>query len=247
MELNGFNKNKIIKIITYNSKIDNISRHRLIIKALNTLIRYTSSKSSPSLASSSSSVSPPRFVLAKHHSELIKLLDDKVNFYDARINNNENNEKIVDDSMLQEQHQQQNQQHDHKHLSVSAIATKLNDNILIDKYNRKHNYLRISLTEKCNLRCLYCMPKDGVTLTPRLDLLSLTERKRGIIILLITSLYKDTCIITYIIKSFLMDASPLSFIIFLKLILLSSIYHKYLFVMSLYSICHNISIITFTI
>jgi hypothetical protein len=112
---------------------------------------------------------------------LIKLLDDKVNFNDARINYIENNEKIVDDSMLQEQQQQQNQQHHHKHLSKTTIATTLNNNILIDKYNRKHNYLRISLTEKCNLRCLYCMPKEGVSLTPRSDLLSLTERKRGII------------------------------------------------------------------
>lgn len=205
IELNGFNKNKIIKIFT---NYTYISRHRLIIKALNTLIRYTSSISSPSLpaSSSSSSVSPPRFVLAKHHSEL---LDDKVNFYDDRINNNENNEKIVHDSMLQEQQQQKNQQQDHKHLSITTITT-LNNNILVDKYNRKHNYLRISLTEKCNLRCLYCMPKEGVTLTPRLDLLSLTERKRGVIIFFVTL----SCIITYSIKYFFMDASPLSFIIF---------------------------------
>ena len=180
MGLNGFNNNRFIKLFTNYTKIDCISRHRLVIKALNTLIRYTSSISSPSLPSSSS-VSLPRFVLAKHHSELIKLLDDKVNFNDARINYIENNEKIVDDSMLQEQQQQQNQQHHHKHLSKTTIATTLNNNILIDKYNRKHNYLRISLTEKCNLRCLYCMPKEGVSLTPRSDLLSLTERKRGII------------------------------------------------------------------
>ena len=187
MELNGFNNNKFIKLFTNYTEIDCISRHRSIIKALNTLIRYTSSISSPSLpsSSSSSSVSTPRFVLAKHHSELIKLLDDKVNFYNARINNIENNEKIVDDSMLQEQQQQNNQQQDHEYLSITTIATTLNNNILIDKYNRKHNYLRISLTEKCNLRCLYCMPKEGVSLTPRFDLLSLTERKRGILIFLL--------------------------------------------------------------
>ena len=57
------------------------------------------------------------------------------------------------------------------------------NSILTDNYNRKHNYLRISLTEKCNLRCVYCMPSEGVTLTPRPDLLSLSERKRGIYIL----------------------------------------------------------------
>ena len=39
--------------------------------------------------------------------------------------------------------------------------------ILTDSFGRKHNYLRISLTERCNLRCLYCMPKEGVELTPK--------------------------------------------------------------------------------
>ncbi|XOV69275.1 MAG: GTP 3',8-cyclase MoaA [Fluviicola sp.] len=33
---------------------------------------------------------------------------------------------------------------------------------IVDSFGRKHNYLRISLTEKCNLRCFYCMPLEGV-------------------------------------------------------------------------------------
>lgn len=33
---------------------------------------------------------------------------------------------------------------------------------MIDKYNREINYLRISLTELCNLRCRYCMPMEGI-------------------------------------------------------------------------------------
>ena len=37
---------------------------------------------------------------------------------------------------------------------------------LIDTHGRLHNYLRISLTEKCNLRCHYCMPAEGVPLSP---------------------------------------------------------------------------------
>ncbi|KAF2073968.1 hypothetical protein CYY_004713 [Polysphondylium violaceum] len=40
------------------------------------------------------------------------------------------------------------------------------NNILTDTFNRKHTYLRISLTEKCNLRCQYCMPEEGVELAP---------------------------------------------------------------------------------
>ena len=38
--------------------------------------------------------------------------------------------------------------------------------MLTDTFNRTHNYLRISLTERCNLRCTYCMPKEGVELSP---------------------------------------------------------------------------------
>ncbi len=36
--------------------------------------------------------------------------------------------------------------------------------MLTDKYLRKLDYLRISITDKCNLRCSYCMPSDGVEL-----------------------------------------------------------------------------------
>uniref|UniRef100_H3CU19 Molybdenum cofactor biosynthesis protein 1 n=1 Tax=Tetraodon nigroviridis TaxID=99883 RepID=H3CU19_TETNG len=46
---------------------------------------------------------------------------------------------------------------------------------LTDTFGRRHNYLRVSLTEKCNLRCQYCMPEDGVKLTPRSQLLSTSE------------------------------------------------------------------------
>ncbi|KAK4969191.1 hypothetical protein LTR42_009470 [Elasticomyces elasticus] len=37
---------------------------------------------------------------------------------------------------------------------------------LTDTHARQHDYLRISLTEKCNLRCLYCMPEEGIALSP---------------------------------------------------------------------------------
>ncbi|XP_077341504.1 molybdenum cofactor biosynthesis protein 1-like [Lithobates pipiens] len=46
---------------------------------------------------------------------------------------------------------------------------------LTDSFGRQHTYLRISLTEKCNLRCQYCMPEEGVPLTPKSDLLSTQE------------------------------------------------------------------------
>ncbi|XP_077293511.1 molybdenum cofactor synthesis 1 isoform X2 [Arctopsyche grandis] len=46
---------------------------------------------------------------------------------------------------------------------------------LTDLFGRRHTYLRISLSEKCNLRCKYCMPSEGVPLTKRDDLLSTDE------------------------------------------------------------------------
>nr|XP_010913894.1 GTP 3',8-cyclase, mitochondrial [Elaeis guineensis] len=47
--------------------------------------------------------------------------------------------------------------------------------MLIDSFGRFHNYLRISLTERCNLRCQYCMPADGVELIPSPELLTHDE------------------------------------------------------------------------
>ena len=47
--------------------------------------------------------------------------------------------------------------------------------MLEDLFARKHNYLRISLTERCNLRCSYCMPIDGVQITPSSKLMNANE------------------------------------------------------------------------
>lgn len=47
--------------------------------------------------------------------------------------------------------------------------------ILVDNFGRRHTYLRISLTERCNLRCQYCMPAEGVELSPSESLLSTQE------------------------------------------------------------------------
>jgi len=46
---------------------------------------------------------------------------------------------------------------------------------LTDTFHRQHDYLRISITERCNLRCLYCMPEEGVPLSPKEHLLTPPE------------------------------------------------------------------------
>ncbi|EFJ36608.1 hypothetical protein SELMODRAFT_79056 [Selaginella moellendorffii] len=66
--------------------------------------------------------------------------------------------------------------------SSSSVAAEREDeagpsvsDMLVDSFGRRHNYLRISLTERCNLRCHYCMPEEGVKLTPGAHLLSQDE------------------------------------------------------------------------
>ncbi len=46
---------------------------------------------------------------------------------------------------------------------------------LIDLYGRKHDYLRISITDRCNLRCIYCMGPEGVKQIPHHQILTYEE------------------------------------------------------------------------
>ena len=50
--------------------------------------------------------------------------------------------------------------------------------MLCDRHNRIISYLRISVTQRCNFRCVYCMPAEGVELSPRDELLSFEEIAR---------------------------------------------------------------------
>jgi len=52
---------------------------------------------------------------------------------------------------------------------------KTRKNILKDRHGRDHAYLRISLIERCNLRCTYCMPEEGVKLSPKSHLMTYEE------------------------------------------------------------------------
>lgn len=49
---------------------------------------------------------------------------------------------------------------------------------LIDSFGRVHTNLRISVTDRCNIRCFYCMPADNVRFKPRHELLSFEEIER---------------------------------------------------------------------
>jgi len=52
--------------------------------------------------------------------------------------------------------------------------------MLLDAYGRRVDYLRLSITDRCNLRCLYCMPPEGVPLKPAAEILSYDELIRTV-------------------------------------------------------------------
>ncbi|MCK9229742.1 MAG: GTP 3',8-cyclase MoaA [Syntrophales bacterium] len=47
--------------------------------------------------------------------------------------------------------------------------------VMIDSFHREINYLRVSITDRCNLRCVYCMPKEGVSHVGHNDILRYEE------------------------------------------------------------------------
>jgi len=49
---------------------------------------------------------------------------------------------------------------------------------LIDTFDRVHDNLRISVTDRCNIRCFYCMPEEGVKFQPREEILTFEEIER---------------------------------------------------------------------
>ena len=41
---------------------------------------------------------------------------------------------------------------------------------LVDPFGRAVSYLRVSVTDRCNLRCVYCMPEEGMAWMPRSEM-----------------------------------------------------------------------------
>ena len=50
--------------------------------------------------------------------------------------------------------------------------------MIYDNHGRKINYLRLAVTDRCNLRCFYCMPEEGINYVPRKALMSYEEMER---------------------------------------------------------------------
>ncbi len=47
--------------------------------------------------------------------------------------------------------------------------------MLVDNHNRPLNYMRLAVTDRCNLRCFYCMPEEGIKYLPQKELLTFDE------------------------------------------------------------------------
>jgi len=52
--------------------------------------------------------------------------------------------------------------------------------MLRDPYGRKVDYLRVSVTDRCDLRCVYCMPPEGIPLKPVSEILTYDELIRTV-------------------------------------------------------------------
>lgn len=63
-------------------------------------------------------------------------------------------------------------------ITANHQAGKPNLRTLVDSFGRVHTSLRISVTDRCNIRCFYCMPREDVQFLPRGDILSFEEITR---------------------------------------------------------------------
>lgn len=58
---------------------------------------------------------------------------------------------------------------------ISEIGENMQEGLLTDRFGRKHEYLRISLTDRCNLRCTYCLPEEKGIFQPQSSLMQAHE------------------------------------------------------------------------
>ena len=103
-----------------------------------------------------------------------KLNIEKTNGFDKSLfldNAKQNNTKTKDSELPSS----------HSWKELLSIAKSSLDRVpspvetVTDKYKRYHTYLRISLSERCNLRCRYCMPPEGVPLQENEKILTTSE------------------------------------------------------------------------
>src|SRR3954468_22630873 len=63
-------------------------------------------------------------------------------------------------------------------MGTSRAEREMTNEPLIDTLGRMHTNLRISVTDRCNIRCFYCMPNENVQFLPRREILTFEEIER---------------------------------------------------------------------
>ncbi|CAO1628562.1 unnamed protein product [Sympodiomycopsis kandeliae] len=128
--------------------------HATAARSVSNHAAATPSTSAATISTSTGAILPKR-----------KRAQDRISTIDAR------NSTLADNFRY---HLRPTRPAENTHTTASAITPPT----LYDTFNRKHTYLRLSLTEKCSFRCVYCMPKEGVPLTPDGHLLTTDEVKK---------------------------------------------------------------------
>lgn len=67
--------------------------------------------------------------------------------------------------------------------NAAKLSTESDTASLVDRFGRVHRSLRISVTDRCNIRCFYCMPAGEITFLPRSELLTFEEIARVVRVL----------------------------------------------------------------
>ena len=66
----------------------------------------------------------------------------------------------------------------HRRGTHNSLSLPNRSDGLLDNHGRRITYLRLAITDRCNLRCRYCMPKSGVDFVPHAEILSFEELER---------------------------------------------------------------------
>lgn len=74
--------------------------------------------------------------------------------------------------------------------NAQALRSAHGGGTITDNHSRAVNYLRLAITDRCNLRCRYCMPAHGVDTVPHHDVLSFEEMERLVRILSVAGISK---------------------------------------------------------
>ncbi len=67
-------------------------------------------------------------------------------------------------------------------MPIFRTKLRMGSQLLFDNHGRPINYLRLAVTDRCNLRCFYCMPEEGIKYLPKKELLSFEEIERLVVL-----------------------------------------------------------------